>query len=123
MIHFSPGQRRSLKVGLLATASVAVLAFAAWLLALDREVRVRFAGARWALPAQVYASPTLVYPGLNLGRKAFLRILHAAAARRERLAHHAARVQTRVRPRTGQHAHAGVMADGSRRSDGMGRSR
>jgi penicillin-binding protein 1B len=75
MIHFSPGQRRSLKVGLLATASVAVLAFAAWLLALDREVRVRFAGARWALPAQVYASPTLVYPGLNLGRKAFLREL------------------------------------------------
>jgi penicillin-binding protein 1B len=52
-----------------------VLAFAAWLLALDREVRVRFAGARWALPAQVYASPTLVYPGLNLGRKAFLREL------------------------------------------------
>jgi penicillin-binding protein 1B len=75
MMHFSPEQRRGLKVALLATASVAVLAFAAWLLALDREVRVRFAGARWALPAQVYAAPTLVYPGLNLSRKAFLREL------------------------------------------------
>jgi penicillin-binding protein 1B len=75
MIRLSSGQRRGVKIGLLAAGSVLLLAFAAWLLALDREVRQRFAGARWALPAQVYAAPVLVYPGLNLGRKAFVREL------------------------------------------------
>jgi penicillin-binding protein 1B len=75
MIRLSSDQQRALKIGAIAAGSVAILAFAIWLLALDREVRQRFAGARWALPAQVYASPTLLYPGLNLGRKAFLREL------------------------------------------------
>ena len=70
MIPLSPEQRRHLRIALIAAASIATLAFAAWVLALDREVRLRFAGARWALPAQVYAAPTLIYPGLNLGRKA-----------------------------------------------------
>jgi penicillin-binding protein 1B len=75
MIRLSPEKRRGLKIALIAAASVATLAFAAWLLALDREVRHRFAGARWALPAQVYAAPQLMYPGLNLNRKAFIREL------------------------------------------------
>jgi len=75
MIHLSPAQRRGLKIAVVAAASAGTLALAAWLLVLDREVRVRFAGARWALPAQVYAAPMLVYPGLNLGRKAFIREL------------------------------------------------
>jgi penicillin-binding protein 1B len=72
---FSPQVRRRLKIAAIVTGSVLGLAFAAWMLALDREVRLRFAGARWALPAQVYAAPLLVYPGLNLGRKGFTREL------------------------------------------------
>lgn len=46
--------------------SVALLAFAGYLIKLDREIRDRFAGARWALPAQVYAAPTELYAGLGL---------------------------------------------------------
>ncbi len=75
MIPLSPEQRHGVRVAAVAAASIGVLAFAAWVLALDHEVRVRFAGARWALPAQVYAAPTLIYPGLNLGRKAVAREL------------------------------------------------
>jgi penicillin-binding protein 1B len=75
MIRLNARQRRWLLTVTVAGASLAVLVFAAWLLALDREVRTRFAGARWALPAQVYAAPTLLYPGVSLGRKAFVREL------------------------------------------------
>jgi penicillin-binding protein 1B len=75
MLPLSPQHRRWLLTGTIAGASLALLAFAAYLLALDREVRTRFAGARWALPAQVYAAPTLLYPGAALGRKAFTREL------------------------------------------------
>jgi penicillin-binding protein 1B len=75
MIPLSPENRRRLLIGALAAGSAALLIFAAWLLALDSEVRTRFAGARWALPAQVYAAPTLLYPGVNLSRRAFAREL------------------------------------------------
>ena len=75
MIRLPPEFRRRLLIAAVVATSVALLAFAAWLLTLDREVRTRFAGARWALPAQVYAAPTLLYPGVNLGRKAFTREL------------------------------------------------
>jgi penicillin-binding protein 1B len=75
MFPLSSQHRRWLLTGTIAGASLALLAFAAYLLALDREVRTRFAGARWALPAQVYAAPTLLYPGAALGRKAFTREL------------------------------------------------
>jgi penicillin-binding protein 1B len=75
MQQLSNESRHRLKIAALALASVLLATFAVWLLALDREVRLRFAGARWALPAQVYAAPTLLYPGVNLGRKAFLREL------------------------------------------------
>jgi len=71
----SPELHRRLKIAAIVTGSVLALAFTAWVLALDREVRLRFAGARWALPAQVYAAPLLVYPGLNLSRKGFVREL------------------------------------------------
>ncbi len=74
-MQLSPEVRRRLKIAAIVTGSVLGLAFTAWVLALDREVRLRFAGARWALPAQVYAAPMLVYPGLNLGRKGFSREL------------------------------------------------
>ncbi len=44
---------------------------------LDREIRGRFAGARWTLPAQVYASPLELYPGLEISPQALrLRLLH-----------------------------------------------
>lgn len=66
-----PGLRRGLVLAGVVSFSLAVLAFAAYVLDLDREVRTRFAGARWALPAQVYAAPTLVYPGANYDKKAF----------------------------------------------------
>ncbi|MGH8706324.1 MAG: transglycosylase domain-containing protein, partial [Burkholderiales bacterium] len=81
MMQLSQESRRRLKVAAIAVASVLVLAFAAWVLALDREVRLRFAGARWALPAQVHAAPTLLYPGLNLGRKSVIRELERVGYR------------------------------------------
>ncbi|MGQ0587059.1 MAG: penicillin-binding protein 1B [Gammaproteobacteria bacterium] len=71
----SSASRRRLNIAAVVAGSVFAITFLAWLLTLDREVRVRFAGARWALPAQVYASPALIYPGLNLGRKAMVREL------------------------------------------------
>ncbi|MCI0749067.1 MAG: penicillin-binding protein 1B [Nevskiales bacterium] len=58
-------------IAAVAGVSLALLAFFAYVLVLDREVRLRFAGARWALPAQVYAAPLEIYPGLALGQKAF----------------------------------------------------
>lgn len=52
---------------LVVLGSVGLLLFTGYLLKLDREIRERFAGARWALPAQVYAAPMELYAGLNLG--------------------------------------------------------
>ncbi|MDM4770075.1 penicillin-binding protein 1B [Solimonas sp. SE-A11] len=51
---------------LLLVLSVGLVAFSAYLLSLDKRVRDLFAGARWQLPAQVYAAPAELYPGLNL---------------------------------------------------------
>src|SRR5262245_15165830 len=74
-MQLSPAQRRQLKIAAIVAGSIFAIGFTGWVLALDHEVRVRFAGARWALPAQVYAAPTLLYPGLNLGRKGLAREL------------------------------------------------
>ncbi len=52
-------------------ASVGLLVFVGYLLKLDGEIRERFAGARWALPAQVYAAPMELYPGLGLSAAEF----------------------------------------------------
>lgn len=46
--------------------SGAVIGFSIYLTSLDKEIRARFAGARWALPAQVYAAPLELYAGLAL---------------------------------------------------------
>ncbi|PTU32117.1 penicillin-binding protein 1B [Stenotrophobium rhamnosiphilum] len=46
--------------------SAAVIGFSIYLTSLDKEIRARFAGARWALPAQVYAAPLELYPGQAL---------------------------------------------------------
>lgn len=42
------------------------LLLTAYLIRLDGEIRTRFAGARWALPAQVYAAPLELYAGARL---------------------------------------------------------
>lgn len=52
--------------GLLLLLSAGIVGFAVYLTTLDKEIRARFAGARWALPAQVYAAPLELYPGLGL---------------------------------------------------------
>ncbi|MGB1109878.1 MAG: penicillin-binding protein 1B [Gammaproteobacteria bacterium] len=48
------------------TLLIAVLAAGGYAYWLDREVRERFEGKRWALPAQVYARPLELYAGLRL---------------------------------------------------------
>lgn len=62
--------RRSLiRYGLITLAvlvSVGIVWLAVQLALLDREIRNRFSSVRWTLPAQVYAAPTELYPGLNL---------------------------------------------------------
>ena len=46
--------------------SAGIVGFAIYLTHLDKEIRTRFAGARWTLPAQVYAAPLELYPGQSL---------------------------------------------------------
>ncbi len=59
-------RRRWLLSSLLLVACLGAAAFAVYVLVLDQEIRKRFSGARWALPAQIYASPLELYPGLAL---------------------------------------------------------
>lgn len=47
---------------------LAAIGLGFYVVQLDDEVRTRFAGARWTLPAQVYAAPLELYPGLALNR-------------------------------------------------------
>lgn len=47
---------------------IAALPFASYLAALDEQITAKFTGARWALPAQVYAAPLELYPGYPIGR-------------------------------------------------------
>ncbi|SEQ70438.1 penicillin-binding protein 1B [Solimonas aquatica] len=62
----------SRKLGLLLVSALVLLLsvggvlLAAYLIKLDGQIRQRFAGARWALPAQVYAAPQELYAGLGL---------------------------------------------------------
>ncbi|WP_439641277.1 penicillin-binding protein 1B [Nevskia sp.] len=63
MIRIQSPLLRWLLIGLAISASVGVVAFALWLVQLDKEVRVRYAGVKWVLPAQVYAAPMDLYPG------------------------------------------------------------
>lgn len=48
------------------TGVVLILVFIAWLIYLDAQVRYKFEGKRWALPAQVYARALEVYDGRAL---------------------------------------------------------
>lgn len=70
VVSVAAKNRKNLKIAALSVLTLAfsllLVAFAAYLLKLDRDIRERFAGARWALPAQVYAAPLELYAGLNL---------------------------------------------------------
>lgn len=62
-------RRSLLRYGLIALALTlsALLVWAAVQVALlDREIRNRFSSVRWTLPAQVFAAPQELYPGINL---------------------------------------------------------
>jgi penicillin-binding protein 1B len=54
-------------IGLAIAFSLGLVLFTFYLVRLDGEVREKFAGVRWVLPAQVYAAPLEVYPGVRLG--------------------------------------------------------
>ncbi len=45
---------------------IAGLAFLVWILILDVQLRSKFDGRKWALPARVYAQPLELYQGLHL---------------------------------------------------------
>ncbi|MGJ8669411.1 MAG: penicillin-binding protein 1B [Oceanococcus sp.] len=47
---------------------LAVLGLIGYTVVLDQQIRSRFAGARWSLPAQIYAAPMELYPGVALNK-------------------------------------------------------
>ncbi len=67
----SKKQRRKsvgiLKRGLIWLSTITSFLLLTWLGYLDYTVRHQFEGKRWALPAQVYATPLELYAGLELG--------------------------------------------------------
>lgn len=75
MARRSRSKSRKIWYGVLATflvlSSLGLIVFSSYLIKLDKEVRERFAGARWALPAQVYAAPMELYPGENISAAEF----------------------------------------------------
>ena len=50
-------------------AVVLVVALSIWLVYLDAQVRSQFDGAKWTLPAKMYARPLALYPGLLLSEE------------------------------------------------------
>src|SRR5437868_14934021 len=61
-----PRLLRSLLILLVAVLSLGIAALSIYSIKLDHQVRTRFAGARWALPAQVYAASLELYPGASI---------------------------------------------------------
>ncbi len=65
-------RRSLLRYGLITlalTLSVLLVWAAVQVALLDKEIRNRFSSVRWTLPAQVFASPQELYPGINLPLK------------------------------------------------------
>ncbi|MDA3921648.1 MAG: penicillin-binding protein 1B [Salinisphaera sp.] len=54
---------------LLLLICAALAALAIYMVHLDGEVRTKFEGTRWKLPAKIYASPLQLYAGLDLSEK------------------------------------------------------
>lgn len=63
-----PAKKRSWLRILLKLAVVTSLVIMVWAIYLDAQVRHRFEGKRWALPAQVYARPLEIYEGQALNK-------------------------------------------------------
>lgn len=55
--------RSKLRISLLILTALLLIASSIYLLLLDREIRSRFAGVRWAVPSKVFAAPLELYPG------------------------------------------------------------
>ncbi len=66
---FSP--LRGLLAGLILAFSAGLVLFALYMIHLDREVQRKFAAVKWVLPAQVYAAPLEIYPGVTLSAAEF----------------------------------------------------
>jgi len=73
-----PARRSGARRWLLRAVVVAVIAAGGWVAWLDLEVRARFEGQRWQVPARLYARPLTLYPGLALSPEALEHELAAA---------------------------------------------
>jgi len=62
---------------------LSALALGGYILWLDRQVRARFDGARWALPAHVYARPLELYAGLRVDAHGLAGRLHRLGYREQ----------------------------------------
>ncbi len=79
---FRVARRWLLRLG--ALAFLAALAVGGWhLVRLDAQVRARFEGQKWQLPARVFGRPLELYVGLPLGRAAFVKELDRLRYRAE----------------------------------------
>lgn len=67
--------RSPILTGLALVFGVALIAFLAWVLYLDRKITTQFEGRRWTLPAQVYAEPLELYVGASFSAEALEREL------------------------------------------------
>src|SRR5690554_4182538 len=79
-----PSRRRRLGGWLLKLAVVVSVMAGVGLIYLDAQVRSKFEGKRWALPAKVYARPLELYPGQALAMDELKQELRALGYRFER---------------------------------------
>lgn len=71
------------KIGITAALVAASVALAIHIVHLDREIRSKFDGKRWSLPAEVYARALELYPGLDLAPEKLEQELQLAGYRKE----------------------------------------
>jgi penicillin-binding protein 1B len=67
---------------LVGAAGFMLLALTLWVFSLDREIRAKFEGRRWTLPAKVYAQPLELYAGESLSEDELQRELERLGYRR-----------------------------------------
>jgi penicillin-binding protein 1B len=70
--------------------------FSCWLLFLDYQVRAKFDGKKWAIPARVYARPLEIYEGLLLKPTELERELHSAGYRHVKSVYEARQFSTQT---------------------------
>lgn len=66
----------------LVLASIGLVVFAAYAIYLDVQIRERFEGARWSLPAKVYASPMQLFEGQQITASQLVSVLERNGYRR-----------------------------------------